>query len=66
MEKLGPDKAVEKDIVTKIMGGKLGTYLMMNWYVAPVPDTSAESKASMDTALSLFRGLKCGPVARAT
>lgn len=57
MERLGPDKAVEKDIVAKIMGGKLGTYLMMNWYVAPIPDTSAESKSAMDTAVSLFRVL---------
>lgn len=57
MEKLGPEKKVEKDIVARIMKGELGSYLMMNWYVAPMPDTSAESKAAMDTALSLFREL---------
>ena len=57
MEKLGPDKAGERAIVGKIMAGKLGTYLMMNWYSAPAPDTSAESRATMDTAVALFREL---------
>lgn len=57
MEKLGPEKAVERHIVAKIMEGGLGSYLMMNWYVAPLRDTTAESKAAMDTALSLFRTL---------
>ncbi len=57
MAKLGPDKAIEKDIVTKIMHGKMGTYLMLNWYVAPIPDSSADSRAAMDTALTLFHEL---------
>ncbi|HKP97610.1 MAG TPA: hypothetical protein VJ385_17840 [Fibrobacteria bacterium] len=57
MVRLGPEKAVERDIVAKIMAGRLGSYLMLNWYVAPMPDTSAESKAAMDTALALFREL---------
>ncbi len=57
MVKLGPDKAIERGIVGKILDGKLGSYLMINWYVAPMPDTSSESKAAMDTALSLFREL---------
>lgn len=57
MEKLGPAKPVEKAIIAKIMDGKLGTYLMMNWYVSPIPDSSLESRAAMDTALTLFRGL---------
>lgn len=51
---LGPDQKKEKEIVTKIMNGKLGSYLMMNWYVSPLPDTSAESKSIMDTAMTLF------------
>jgi hypothetical protein len=57
MEKMGPGKAVENAIVAKIMAGKLGSYLMMNWYVAPLPDSSAESRAAMDTALTLFQAL---------
>jgi hypothetical protein len=57
MEKLGPDKAVEMDIVAKIMKGGLGSYLMLNWYVTPLPDTSEDSRAAMDTALTLFREL---------
>jgi tetratricopeptide (TPR) repeat protein len=57
MERLGPEKAVERDIVAKIMEGRLGSYLMMNWYVAPLPDSTEESKAAMDTALSLFKTL---------
>jgi tetratricopeptide (TPR) repeat protein len=57
MERLGPGKEAEKAIVTRIMEGKLGSYLMMNWYVSPVPDSSAEARAVMDTALALFRRL---------
>ncbi|MEO6095999.1 MAG: hypothetical protein ABIW76_10020, partial [Fibrobacteria bacterium] len=57
LEKLGPDRVVEKDIVAKIMQGRMGSYLMMNWYVAPIPDTSAASRSVMDTALTLFREL---------
>lgn len=56
--RLGPDAAGEKAIVGKILSGKLGTYLMMNWYSAPAPDTSAEARAGLDTALALFRGLR--------
>jgi tetratricopeptide (TPR) repeat protein len=58
MAKLGPDAAVERDILAKIMAGRLGTFLMVNWYMPPPPDTSAESKAAMDTAVALFRGLR--------
>ncbi|MDB5103641.1 MAG: hypothetical protein JWP91_1330, partial [Fibrobacteres bacterium] len=43
--------------VAKILEGRLGTYLMMNWYATPMPDTSGESRAAMDTALTLFRRL---------
>jgi tetratricopeptide (TPR) repeat protein len=57
MDKLGPDRAGERAIVAKVMTGKLGTYLMMNWYVTPLPDSSAESKAAMDTAVAIFREL---------
>lgn len=57
MEKMGPAKSVENAIVSKIMDGKLGSYLMMNWYAAPLPDSSVESRAAMDTALTLFRAL---------
>jgi tetratricopeptide (TPR) repeat protein len=57
MVKLGPGLAIENGIVGKIMRGELGAYLMINWYVAPLPDTSAEARPAMDTALSLFRGL---------
>jgi hypothetical protein len=56
--KLGPDAAGERAIVAKILGGKLGTYLMINWYAAPDPDTAAEGRAQWDTALALFRGLR--------
>lgn len=56
--KLGPDAAGERAIVGKIMAGKLGTFLMMNWYVAPDPDTGSEARARWDTALALFRGLR--------
>lgn len=57
MERMGPSKPVEKAIVAKIMEGRLGSYLMMNWYVAPLPDSSKESRAAMDTALTLFQAL---------
>jgi hypothetical protein len=56
--KLGPDAKGERAIVEKILAGKLGTYLMMNWYASPAPDTSAEARAEMDTAFALFRGLR--------
>ena len=57
MERLGPSKDAERSIVGRILEGKLGSYLMMNWYVSPVPDSSKESRAVMDTALTLFRNL---------
>jgi tetratricopeptide (TPR) repeat protein len=56
--RLGPDAAGERALVGKILAGKLGTYLMMNWYSNPTPDSSAQSRAEMDTALALFRGLR--------
>ncbi len=51
---LGPDSIREKEITAKVLEGKLGTYLMMNWYVTPPPDSSSLSKRAMDTAMSLF------------
>lgn len=57
MQRLGPGKEAERKIVARILEGRLGSYLMMNWYVSPVPDSSAESRAVMDTALALFRRL---------
>lgn len=57
MENLGPDKQRERQIVAKLIRGELGSYLMLNWYVAPLPDSSEESQANLDTALSLFREL---------
>lgn len=57
MERLGPAKDAERAIVARILEGKLGSYLMMNWYVSPVPDSSKEARAVMDTALALFRRL---------
>lgn len=56
--KLGPTPAAERALVGKILAGKLGTYLMMNWYSSPAPDSSAEARAGLDTAMSLFRGLR--------
>ena len=56
--KLGPDAAGERAMVGKILAGKLGTYLMMNWYSSPTPDSSAQARAELDTALALFRGLR--------
>jgi hypothetical protein len=55
---LGPDAASERAIVGKILAGKLGTFLMLNWYAAPGPDTSSETRAEWDTAQSLFEGLR--------
>jgi tetratricopeptide (TPR) repeat protein len=57
MARMGPEAPVERDILAKIMAGRLGTFLMINWYMPPPPDTGAESKAAMDTAIALFRGL---------
>jgi tetratricopeptide (TPR) repeat protein len=57
MARLGPEKEAERAIVARILEGKLGSYLMMNWYVSPVPDSSKEARAVMDTALALFRRL---------
>lgn len=56
--KLGPAPAVERDLLAKIMGGRLGTFLMINWYASPDPDTSAEGRAQWDTAMALFEGLR--------
>jgi tetratricopeptide (TPR) repeat protein len=54
---LGPDPKLEKEIVTKIMQGKLGSYLMMNWYVDPILDTTAKPRSDMDTAMVLYTRL---------
>jgi hypothetical protein len=54
----GLDAAGERAILEKILSGKLGTYLLMNWYSPPAPDTSAEARAGMDTALAIFRRLR--------
>lgn len=54
----GPEPAREQEITAKIMQGGLGSYLMLNWYTTPPPDTGAQSRALMDTALSLFRTLR--------
>ena len=54
MGRMGPDPVHEKKIVAKVIQGKLGSYLMMNWYAAPLPDSSEKSKLVMDTALGLF------------
>jgi hypothetical protein len=56
--KLGPAAVVERAIVGKILAGKLGTYLMINWYVPPGPDTTSEGRADWDTAMALFHGLR--------
>jgi hypothetical protein len=56
--KLGPDPDAERAIIGKILAGKLGTYLMINWYAAPDPDTTAERRPDWDTALALFQGLR--------
>ncbi len=58
MANLGPDPKNEKGVVERIMAGKLGTYLMLNWYASPLPDSSAESKSMMDTAVALFTALR--------
>jgi hypothetical protein len=55
---LGPEAAGERAILGKIMAGKLGTFLMINWYASPDPDTSSEARAGWDTALALFEGLR--------
>jgi tetratricopeptide (TPR) repeat protein len=57
MSHLGPDAKKEKEIVTMVMEGKLGSYLMMNWYVAALPDTTVKNRPAMDTAIALFTRL---------
>ena len=57
MEHLALDPVKEKALKQKMMDGKLGTYLMVNWYTSPLPDISPESGAAMDTAVKLFTRL---------
>ncbi len=57
MKNLGPNPQVEKEIVTKILQGQLGSYLMMNWYVAPILDTAAKTRPLLDTAMVLYTQL---------
>jgi tetratricopeptide (TPR) repeat protein len=57
MERLALAPAQEKALKGRMMDGSLGTYLMINWYVSPLPDISSESAAAMDTALQLFTRL---------
>lgn len=53
----GPAPAREKDLTEKILAGKLGTYILMNWYVSPPPDTAPRLRRDMDTALRIFTKL---------
>ncbi len=57
LKNLGPNPQVEKEIVTKIMQGQLGSYLMMNWYVAPILDTATKTRPLVDTAMVLYSRL---------
>lgn len=57
MKLLGPDSSKEKEIVTKIINGKLGTYLMMNWITRSESDSNAKAKIKLDTAIQLYTWL---------
>jgi tetratricopeptide (TPR) repeat protein len=57
MESLGPDPEKEKELTARLMAGGLGTYLMVNWYVTPLPDPAGGPKPDMDTAIGLFARL---------
>jgi hypothetical protein len=57
MKDFGPEGAKERALVGKILAGDLGTYLLMNWYVPPPPDTAPQLRPAMDTALRIFARL---------
>lgn len=57
MRDLGPEGEAENALVGRILAGKLGTYLLLNWHVPPPPDTSARARAALDTAIGIFTTL---------
>lgn len=58
MSSLGPAGAEEKALLDRILAGRLGSYLLMNWNRPAPPDTSARSRAALDTSLRLFATLR--------
>lgn len=44
-------------LMDRILDGRLGSYILMNWHAAMPPDTTAAARASLDTALRIFSTL---------
>lgn len=57
MEGFGPSGPDEKALMARILEGRLGAYVLMNWHKPPPPAPSPEAKAALDTSLALFTSL---------
>lgn len=51
-------EAEEKALLTRVLEGKLGAYILMNWHETPPPDSASAVRGSLDTALALFETLR--------
>lgn len=57
MREFGPSGPEEKALMSRILDGRLGTYVLMNWHKPPLPVTSSGARAELDTSLALFTSL---------
>jgi hypothetical protein len=57
MQNMGLDAQKEKTIAGLVLDGKLGSYLMMNWFVSPFLDSTKFTGQDIDTAIILYSKL---------
>jgi hypothetical protein len=57
MRDLGPRGPEEQALLGRILAGKLGAYILMNWHEPVPPGDSVRTAAALDTALRLFSTL---------
>jgi hypothetical protein len=48
----------EKALMDRIMDGKLGSYILMNWYSPAAPDPGRTARETLDSAVALFSTLR--------
>jgi hypothetical protein len=58
MEGIAMPPAEEKALKGRIMEGRLGTYLLMNWHAPAEPDPGRPARESLDSSIALFSTLR--------
>lgn len=57
MQGLGPRGEQESALLGRILAGRLGSYILMNWHAPSLPGDSLGNRAALDTSLRLFTTL---------